>query len=188
MRAFKLILAALLLAAGTLAAQALETGTPAWTTRPVTLLEGPGSAYDAVGDVEGEARIYVERCSKLWCQIRAGSVRGWADMAALSFGQEPKPPLSGPRLDYKSGGPGTVCLYEGHDFTGASVCHGTGFVAPDLLLYHADNAYSSVSIEGNVSVTLCRDRGFKSYCERINDSRSTLPGFLDNAVSSIRIY
>ena len=75
-----------------------------------------------MGDVAAETRIYVERCTELWCRVRSGGLRGWADTAALTFGQEPNPPLSGPRLGYKSGGPGTVCLYEGRDFTGASIC------------------------------------------------------------------
>lgn len=184
----KLILTATLLVLGVHSAQALETGTPAWTTRAVTLLEGPGAAYDPVGDVAAETRIYIERCTELWCRVRSGGLRGWADTAALTFGQDPNPPLSGPRLDYKSGGPGTVCLYEGHGFTGASICGSTGYVIRDLLLYRADNRFSSVSIEGNVSVTLCRDREFRSHCERINESQSALDGFLDNAVSSVRVY
>jgi hypothetical protein len=45
-----------------------------------------------------------------------------------------------------------------------------------------------VSIEGNVSITLCRDRDYSSYCERFNESDPRLPGFLDNAVSSLRVH
>ena len=185
---FSLLAALLVVLCGAGAASALETGTPAWTTKAVTLQNGPGPAYDFVGDVEGEQRIYVERCSGLWCQIRAGHARGWTSKQYISFGQEPRGPFTGPRLDYNSGGPGTVCLYEGSGYTGRSICGGSGFVVRDLLLHREDNIYSSVAIEGNVSVTLCRDRHFKSYCERYNESAPTLDGFLNNAVTSMRVY
>jgi hypothetical protein len=171
-----------------LPAAALETGTPAWSLRPLTLLEGPGNAYDVTGEVAAEQRVYVDRCSKLWCQIHVGKARGWVDLYALGFGQEPRPPLSGPRLNLKKGGPGQVCLYEGRNFTGNSLCAKSGFVVHDLLLTRTDNRYSSVSIEGNVSVLLCRDRDFKSYCVRVNESQPRLHGFLDNGVTSLRVY
>jgi len=168
-------------------AAAIETGTPAWTNRAQTLFEGPGTAYDVRGDVGADQRVHVDRCSKTWCQIRAGRQQGWVSLYALSFGQGPTPwPFA--RLGLKGGGPGTVCLYEGRNYTGASLCRSSGFVSRDLLLTHLDNRYSSVSIEGDVSVLLCRDRDFKSYCVRVNESTPRLHGFLDNAVSSVRVY
>jgi hypothetical protein len=45
-----------------------------------------------------------------------------------------------------------------------------------------------VTIEGNISVLLCRDRFFTNYCERVNESQERLHGFLDNNVSSFHIY
>lgn len=184
----KLALSLALIAGFAAPAGAVQTGTPAWTLKPLVLLEGPGNAYDVTGEVEAEARVYVDRCSKLWCQIHVGKQRGWVDLYALAFGQEARPPLSGPRLNYKQGGPGSVCLYEGRNFTGASLCAASGFVIHDLLLSHQDNRYSSVQIEGDVSVLLCRDRDFKSYCVRVNESQARLHGFLDNNVSSLRVY
>lgn len=184
----RLALSLALLFGFALPAAAIQTGTPAWTLKPLILMEGPGNAYDVTGEVEAEARVYVDRCSKTWCQIHVRGQRGWVDLYALAFGQRPQPPLSGPRLNYKKGGPGSICLYEGRNFTGASLCAGPGFVIHDLLLTHEDNRYSSVSIEGDVSVLLCRDRDFKSYCVRVNESQARLHGFLDNAVSSLRVY
>ncbi len=184
----KLALSLAMLLGLALPAAAVQTGTPAWTLKALTLMEGPGHAYDVTGEVEAEARVYVDRCSKLWCQIHVGHQRGWVGLYALAFGQRPQPPFSGPRLNYKKGGPGTVCLYEGRNFTGQALCASSGYVARDLLLFREDNRYSSVSIEGNVSVLLCRDRDFKSYCVRVNESQSRLHGFLDNGVSSVRVY
>ena len=185
---FASLAAMLVLALGLGPASAFQTGTPAWTTAPLAMLEGPGEAYHVVGQVDGKVRVYVERCARLWCKIRTDGDRGWVSLRYIAFGHEARVGLLPNGLAFNGGGPGTVCLYEGHNFTGASICGGPGFVIPDLLLYHRDNAFSSVSIEGNVSVKLCRDRDFHSYCERVNASQSALQGFLDNGVSSVRIY
>jgi hypothetical protein len=164
------------------------TGTPAWSIRPLVLMEGPGHNYNVVGEIGGQSRIYVDRCSKQWCRVHDRYAAGWTSLYAIAFGNVARGPLTGPRLNYKGGGPGLVCLYEGRNYTGASICANPGTVIEDLLLIHRDNLYSSVSIEGNVSVDLCRDREFHSYCERINDSQPRLQGFLDNNVSSVRVY
>lgn len=167
---------------------ALETGTPAWTISSATLFQGPGSTYDVTGDVGAEERVYVERCQKLWCQVRTNSGRGWMALAELAFGHEPKGAFTGPRLNFKTGNSGTVCLYTGRDYTGLSICGEAGFVVRDFLLYNADNHFASVAIDGDVSVMLCRDRFFQSYCQRINESTATLPAILINSVSSMRVY
>jgi uncharacterized protein YraI len=184
---FKLAASFALLFGLAVPASAIETGSPAWTLRAQTLFEGPGTAYDVKGEVEADTRVRVDRCSKTWCQIHVGKQRGWVSLYALTFGQRPQPPLSGPRLHLKHGA-GTVCLYEGTNFTGDALCAKSGFVARDLLLTRQDNRYSSVSIEGNASVLLCRDRDFKSYCVRVNESQAKLHGFLNNNVSSVRVY
>ena len=56
----------------------------------------------------------------------------------------------------------------------------------DLKLYGRDNAYASVTTGGG-SVTVCRDRGFSSYCERIVED-TNLTGFLARSVSSFRVW
>lgn len=186
--ALSAVLFALLAAVMPAPAAALETGTPAWTTGAMTLFQGPGTAYDAVGNVASEQRVYVERCQKLWCRIRTDAGTGWVTQQYLAYGHEPKGPFTGPRLDFNTGDNGTVCLYSGRDFTGTSICGGAGFVVRDLLLHDADNRWASVAIEGDVSVMLCRDRFFLSYCQRFNESQSSLPSILINSVSSLRIY
>lgn len=170
------------------AAGALETGTPAWLIKDTVLREGPGNAYDAVGQVTGKARVRVDRCSRNWCQIRGQGDRGWVALDRLSFGQHPRGPFTGPRLDRPSGGPGIICLYEGARYSGARVCSKSGAVVRDLLLFDRDNAYASLSVEGNVSVMLCRDRRFTNYCQLFTESQPSLPRFLNKAVSSYRVY
>jgi hypothetical protein len=169
-------------------AVAQETGTHDWTKNGVTLYEGPGTEYDVVGDLVGDIEVRVERCMPIWCRVRGEDhERGWMYRRALSFGETSRGPFQGPKLNLK-GGAGTVCLYTGTNFSGDALCQASGFVMRDLLLYGTDNTYSSVTIEGNASVLLCRDRFFTSYCERVNESQEHLNGFLDNNVSSVRIY
>lgn len=175
----------LILAAGT--ASAAQVGTPAWSIRPLVLFEGPGTAYDVTGQIDGQHRIYVDRCSKLWCRVHANGQAGWTGLYDIAFGHVARGPFYLPPIKYKSGGPGLVCLYEGRNYSGTSICAKSGTVIRDLLLLRVDNRYSSVTIEGDVSVDLCRDRDFHSYCERINSSEN-LHGFLDNNVSSVKVY
>ncbi|RYE88300.1 MAG: hypothetical protein EOP19_01825 [Hyphomicrobiales bacterium] len=181
------ILVLVALAALATPAVAAETGTPAWLINGTTLLEGPGGAYQPTGELGDETRIRVDRCSGPWCKIHAQGVRGWVSLYNISFGQEPRGPLTGPRLNYPSGN-GTVCFYTGRNYSGTAYCNNSGFVVPDALLAGVDNSFSSVSIEGSASVTACRDRKFQSYCERIIESQPALHGFLDNNVSSYRIW
>lgn len=170
------------------AAYAIDTGSAGWTIHPVIVYEGPGAEYDVVGDLAGDVKIRIDRCQRLWCKVRGEGMRGWVLLGMLSFGQTSKDWNEGPRLNYGRGGPGRVCFYEGANYTGAVLCRGSGFVMRDLSLYHTDDVYSSISIEGNVSVTVCRDRFFQSYCELVSTSTPRLHGFLDNNVSSVRVY
>ncbi len=166
-------------------AQAFETGTAAWLIKGQSLFEGPGPAYDVVGELPGELRVRVDRCTYRWCKIHAEGERGWVSRDNVSFGQWPRGPFTGPRLDHPRGG--SVCFYEGADYSGASVCATAGTVVTDLLLFDLDNRYSSIEVSGS-SVMVCRDRGFSSYCELIVESQPRLHGFLDNNVSSYRVY
>jgi uncharacterized protein YraI len=176
------------LAAGSAQAGALVYGTAAWTNTALTLREGPGPAYDVVGDMAGEIKIRVERCTKRWCLIRGEASVGWVSIDHLSFGEGPGYLFDGPKLNYPSGGPGIVCFYSGQHYSGAAVCAETGAVVHDLLLYGLDDRFSSVSIEGNVSVNLCRDMNFSSYCERVIESKPVLSRYLLRSVSSYRVY
>jgi hypothetical protein len=177
--------AALVLALLALPAQAFETGTAAWLIKGQALFEGPGQAYDVVGELPGELRIRVDRCTYRWCRIHAEGQRGWVSRDNVSFGQEPRGPLTGPRFNHPRGG--VACFFEGPNYSGASVCAKAGTVVHDLLLFDLDNRYSSIEVSGS-SVMVCRDRDFSSYCELIVESQPKMHGFLDDNVSSYRVY
>ncbi|HEV7275125.1 MAG TPA: SH3 domain-containing protein [Devosiaceae bacterium] len=180
------ILAAICALALPSAASAIETGTPAWLINGQVLRAGPGAAYDVTGELGEETRIQVDRCTYRWCQIHADGARGWVSRDNVSFGQHPRGPLTGPRLNYPSGG--TVCFYTGPDFTGDHLCQPPGTVVHDLQLFGIDDRFASLLIPESGSVTVCRDRDFSSYCERIIASQPLLPRLLVNAVSSYRVH
>lgn len=181
----RLALIALACLATGLPAAAATTGTPGWLTKGEVLREGPGNAYRVTGELGDETRIRVDRCSKQWCLVRAEGQRGWVSLYNIRFGQEPRGPLTGPRLDYPAGG--SVCLYSGRNYTGSEACVRAGTVVHDLLLFGVDNAVNSVKVEGG-SVTLCRDRDLSGYCERIVKDTPRLNRYLNNNVSSYRVY
>jgi hypothetical protein len=162
-------------------------GSDAWTIRDVTLRDGPGNAYVVNGTVPGASRILVDRCHDRWCQIRAGHLGGWVALDSLNFGQFPRGPFTGPRLNYQSGG-GVVCFYTGANFTGDKVCAVSGTVVHDLKLLGIDNAFASISVEGSANVMVCRDFDFTSYCKRVVANEPKLNRYLNRAISSYRVY
>jgi hypothetical protein len=162
------------LAAGT------AVGTAAWLIQGQALLQGPGTQYDVVGELGDATAIRTYR----WCRIHAQGQAGWVPRDDVAFGKYPRRHPTGPQLKWGSGS--TICLYEGRNFSGEQVCASPGTVVRDLLLFHRDNTFSSVEVNGG-SVILCRDRDFSSYCELIVEDQASLHGFLDNNVSSLRV-
>ncbi|MBN9334660.1 SH3 domain-containing protein [Devosia sp.] len=165
-----------------------EVGSHGWAQVDLTLRAGPGAQHDVTGSIAENSAIRIQRCQVNWCMVSAGSQRGWTSKEALSFGAGPEGPLFLVRPDYPAGGYGTVCFCEGRNYTGASLCGTSGQVFNDLKLYGYDNRFSSVKVDGYVSAAACRDRGFKSYCERIIESQPVLHPHLMRNVSSIRVY
>ncbi len=169
-----------------LPAQANELGSPAWVISDTDLRSGPGTRYPSVASVIKGDAIIVSRCSDRWCLI-AGT-QGWLSIDQLSFGQVARGPYSGPKFEPVRGGPGEVCFFDGPDYSGNSVCQPAGGTARDLVLLGWDDKIASVSVDGNVSVNLCRDRNFASYCVLINQSTPKLDRLLLNAASSWQVW
>ena len=161
--------------------------TDGWVSLSGNLLSGPGPQYDVTGTIEEGVRVRVDRCSKRWCQIHTASARGWLSLDNLSFGQVPDGLFAGAKFPTQRGG-GVVCFYSGEGFSGVSFCAKSGRVIPDLALVGYDNEISSVEINGAASAVVCRDRGFRSYCEVVDVSKGQLDGLLSNGISSIRVY
>jgi uncharacterized protein YraI len=181
------LVGALLLA--TSSAYALsESGTLAWSTDVLTLRQGPDTAYQVTGEVGADLQIKVLRCEELWCLVDADSGRGWTYKNGIAFGVTSADWPGGVNPDYPSGGPGSVCFYQGTNYTGAELCLTSGRVIVDLALLGLDNRFNSVRVEGKVSAAACRNRDFQSYCERIIASQPQLHDYLRGALSSIRVH
>lgn len=163
-------------------------GTSALVKSAGGLFNGPGINYASTGAATTGSNVTVERCLSYWCKVSTKTSSGWIDRSKLSFGQHARGALSGPKFDRKSGGPGEVCLYTGRQFSGQSLCRGSGFVIQDLARSGLDNRFSSVTVSGDVSVMICRDFFFSSFCEHITADTAELPPLLKGEVSSIRIY
>ncbi|ODT50452.1 peptidase inhibitor family I36 protein [Devosia sp. 63-57] len=164
------------------------SGSHGWSRSQLTLRTLPHQAGDVVGTVEQDLAIKVLRCEKLWCLVSTPVGKGWTSRDHIGFGQTSQDPLTGPNLNYASGGPGTICFYQGTNYSGASFCAGSGEVFPDLARWGLDNSFASVKVEGNVSAAACRSRDFQSYCERIVASQPVLDGLLRKNLTSIRVY
>jgi uncharacterized protein YraI len=175
-----------LLSVGT--ADAALYGTPAWTNRALAMRAGPGGEYGLVGNVEGEIRILVYRCTEGWCQIKTNAGFGWVSQNRLSFGQFPGNTFTNGVPSIPSGGPGTACFYTGTNVTGSFSCVGPGYNVKDLALTGADNTIASIQLSGDISVTVCRDFDFSSYCERIVASKAYLGPYLTKSISSLHVH
>lgn len=162
------------------------SGTHAWSTAALTLRDGPGTAYAVTGDIATEQPIMVLRCQNLWCLVDGEGHRGWTAKQSIVFGSTPTPWPGGVNPDYPSGGP--VCFYTGTNYSGAEFCVAGGRTINDLALLGVDNAFASVRIAGSASASVCRDRFFQSYCERIVSSQPVLDRYLRNGLSSIRVH
>ena len=83
--------AAILVAAMAMSAPAgaQEIGTRAFSNHPLVLHNGPYQSAAEIGQVPGEIQVRVDRCTNLWCHIRAGRQSGWVFLYSLSFGQGP---------------------------------------------------------------------------------------------------
>lgn len=167
-------------------AKADEVGSPAIVLSNSDLLAGPGARYPVVSAVAESQNVTVVRCSNRWCLI-AGT-DGWLSIDDLSFGSFERNPFHGTVSGIGRGGPGSVCFHDGPNYSGSSVCLPSGAVARDLILLGWDNRVSSISIEGKVSVNICRDREFTSYCELVTASQPNVNRLLNNAASSWQVW
>ena len=77
------------LAAPAFAGVGADISSPAWTNHPLKLQAGPGDDYETKAVLPGGLRIYVDRCSGLWCRVHKGRAHGYAFLYPISFGHGP---------------------------------------------------------------------------------------------------
>lgn len=163
-------------------------GTAAQAISPLSLRLGPANHYQIAFELDQGAAVNVERCQYRWCLVELNRVRGWVSIDHLTFGVEPRGPFTGPKLYQPLRGDGRICFHTGTHYSGKSICSKTGTVVHDLALFGFDNAFASISIEGDISAHVCREFNFGSYCETIIKDQPVLSRYLRRAVSSYRVW
>ncbi|SMQ70553.1 SH3 domain-containing protein [Devosia lucknowensis] len=165
-----------------------EAGSHGWSRETLVLRSGPGAQYAVTGEIPGEVAIKILRCQKHWCMVDGPGGRGWTGNGALDFGKDPHWPLFDGDNTWPDLAGGSMCFYEGANYSGRSFCAGTGEVFTDLATWGWDNRIRSIEVIVPTSAAICRDRGFQSYCERIVSSEPVLDPLLSRNLSSIRVY
>lgn len=195
-----------------LAALALDATATTW----LNVRGGPGAANPVVDTLYPGESVSVEECEPGgWCRIGHSGPDGWVNSSYLepvSGGGAPAPDCrfqltlgsGGPTLSIvcdgggvpggggggggglPPAGPDRVCFFDGPNHTGDSFCRDVGIYMslPPL----ANDRITSVRLEGNAKVRLCENPNMGPFCRDVTTSETQLGPYLDNKVSSLRVY
>lgn len=195
------------LLASAVAALALDATSNTW----LNVRSGPGTGYAVVDALyPGEQVTIVECNASSWCRIDHEGADGWVNSSYLSpvsgsGGGAPTPDCrfeltigpGGPSLSIVCDGgglpvpptppgPNQACFYDGPNFTGASFCRGVGTYA--TLPAWANDKITSVQLYGAARVRLCENTNMGPFCRDVTTSENALGVYLNNRVSSLRVY
>ncbi len=202
------IVAALALPLSGMAASATE----ATATTALNVRTGPSAGYPVVDTLTPGEVVDVTECeSNGWCYITHPGPDGWVSSTYLTAGPsagstEPNcsfrlvfGPGGTPRFEIVCGDgpfPGTgtgpvlaanrACFFDGPNFTGASFCRQVGVF--NNLPPISNDRITSVRLHGNAKVRLCVNPNMGPFCRDVVTSEGGLGGFLNNKVSSLRVY
>ena len=202
------IFAALVLPVYGMAASATE----ATATTALNVRTGPNAGFPVVDTLTPGEVVDVTECqSNGWCYITHSGPDGWVSSTYLSAGPsagtaEPNcsfrlvfGPGGTPRFEVVCGdgpfpgpGPGPIvatnraCFFDGPNFTGASFCRQVGVY--NNLPPISNDRITSVRLHGNAKARLCVNPNMGPFCRDIVTSEGNLGGFLNNKVSSLRVY
>lgn len=88
------------IAAGGLLAAGPALAAAARTNGPVTVFDGPGYGYRALGNIGAAQNVEVEQCEAAFCFVTFGPLAGWAPEASLDMQIGAAPP---PSTDFSIG-------------------------------------------------------------------------------------
>lgn len=186
---------------------------PAQATGAVNVRTGPSTSYAIVDQLYAGEAVDVTQCQSGWCYIQHTGADGWVSGNYLSNSAPPPPPSSPAPSDPDCGfgltvGPGgpnfsincgngvapppvpvptaQVCFYNGNNYNNQSFCVAKGTSVSNLTGFW-NNRISSFRIQGNASVTLCRNPGFGGFCNTFNNDVNVLGGGLNNKASSYQV-
>lgn len=178
---------------------------------------GPSATYDVRDTLYPDEPVFIEECNTSgWCRITHSGPDGWVNASYLEPvtgpGGGPASPdcrfqltigPDGPSLsiicdDTHGAGPGPgpgpgpggggnrVCFFDGPNFTGDSFCRNVGTY--NNLPAAANDRITSVRLHGAAKVRLCEDTNMRPYCRDVTTSENQLGPYLNNKVSSLRVY
>ncbi len=204
-------IATLGLIGGTMAALALDATATTW----LNVREGPGTSFGVADTLYPDETVTIEECEAGgWCRITHAGPDGWVNSSYLepvpAPGSAPSEPNcrfeltlgpGGPSLsivcDSGGGGGGgggglppaagdRACFYDGPNFTGDSFCRNVGIYLS--LPAIANDRITSVELHGAAKVRLCENTNMGPYCRDVTSSEARLGAYLNNKVSSLRVY
>jgi uncharacterized protein YraI len=209
----KVFIAVFGLLAMTLAALAVDATATTW----LNVRAGPRAANPVVDTLYPGETVSVEECEPGgWCRIGHSGPSGWVNSSYLEpvtgSGGAPAPDCrfqltlgpGGPTLSIVCDGggapggggggggglpptdPDRVCFFDGPNYTGDSFCRDVGLY-PSLPPV-ANDRITSVRLEGNAKVRLCENPNMGPFCRDLTTSEAQLGPYLDNKVSSLRVY
>lgn len=115
-------------------------------------------------------------------QVNLGVTIGPDGKPSVSFGINTPQPKPTPKPK-----PPTVCFFDKNNYTGKSFCVPAGTVA-DSLPGSWDDRISSIQVLNGASVDVCTEEDAYGYCATYTKSRPTLPGQINNDISSYETY
>lgn len=174
---------------------------------------GPGTNYAVVDTLYAGEDVDITQCtsSGKWCYVTHSGPDGWVHTSLLqpvggsgsgsgstsnncNFHIGP----SGFKLECDGSSitlpiPGTpptpkkVCVYNGSNYTGASVCVTAGTSDPNLTGFW-NNRITSLKVFGGAKVQLCQNPGYGGFCNTFSSNVPHLGFALNNKASSYKTW
>jgi hypothetical protein len=179
----------------------------AFVKKDADVLKNPTPASTVIDSVDKNELVTILDCKANFCLIK--EVGGWVKQSVLGPLKKGKPNANAPfSFSFGVGGDGKpsiqfgindpsviiddeedddpqVCFYKSANFKGSSRCAEPGDSEYALSGSWDDNI-SSIEVLGGAEALVCRDEDLES-CVTITSSKKTLPGNLDNRISSYEI-
>lgn len=177
-------------------------------TTDLNVRSGPGTGYAVVDTLHAGEVVTMSNCQpNNWCYITHPGPDGWVSGSYLAPTTLPGSDCTF-QLTFGSGGPsfsivcgdgpvlpgGTppppsgphACFYDGPNYTGDSFCRNLGLY--NSLPAAANDRITSVRVFNGAKVRLCENTNMGPFCRDVTGNENQLGGFLNNKVSSLRVY
>lgn len=203
---FKLAAAAVALLVGLSVAPAFAAN--AYVNQTSSVYKKATSSSVVIKTIGKGSLVTVLDCQGSYCLIQLPGPDGWIKQSRLNGLKGGKPSSNVPfSFGLSIGGNGKpsisigignndeppviveedkVCFYKGINFTGSSFCVEPG-ESDDGLTGSWDDNISSIEVYGEAEVTVCSDEDLDGICANIHSSKKSLPGALDDEISSYEV-